>query len=586
MPEPDEDVADRARLGRDPGRHVPLAGRGRPARQQDRFGGSPDPPPDRHRRPEPERAQPDPEQGDRDQGPQGPAARAAARGEGGGAAQAPRRARRGRLGQPDPELRPASVPDGQGPPDAVRDLATRRQCSTATSTRSCRPSSSASRPTRATAPREPGVRHRRTAEPDGISIRPAAEADLEACARIWREGIDGYLRRMGFPPVPAENPGLRRLHAHTRSTDPDRFLVAERRGGVATAPSSWRSARRSSAGRCGSCRCCSSSRASRPAGGPGAPRARCCPASLDGRVLATCTDSAQPISNGLYASIGIVAPDAAVQPRRAAARPLGARAAARPASGSSEPRDPPGGAHRPRSAALDRSLLGFAHPEDHAFVQERAAAPLRVPRRLRARSLGYGYAGEIGRIGPIAVREPALLAPVLGHLLTAVEPRGASAVWLPGAADERFGPPSGRASGSRASRPRCAGPALRRLHQIRTNVTWPASDRVIVACHEPGGSLGALLDPPQHPRNRAPPCLLLTTTGLDRRAIRPSAPCSRRRPSTADARATTRRPVLVLETSPRPTRTAATPSRTSTSSSPRAISCSSSARRARASRRS
>ena len=64
---------------------------------------------------------PDPEQGDRDQGPQVAAARARARGEGGGAAQAPGRARRGRLGQPDPELRPAPLPDGQGPPDERRD---------------------------------------------------------------------------------------------------------------------------------------------------------------------------------------------------------------------------------------------------------------------------------------------------------------------------------------------------------------------------------------------------------------------------------------------------------------------------------
>jgi hypothetical protein len=38
----------------------------------------------------------------------------------------------------------------------------------------------------------------------------------------------------------------------------------------------------------------------------------------------------------------------------------------------------------------------------------------------------------VGRIGPIAVRDAALMAPVLGHLLTVVEPRGASAIWLAG----------------------------------------------------------------------------------------------------------------------------------------------------------
>ena len=40
---------DRARLGRDPRRHLPVAGRGRAARQQDRLGGAPDAPPDGHR---------------------------------------------------------------------------------------------------------------------------------------------------------------------------------------------------------------------------------------------------------------------------------------------------------------------------------------------------------------------------------------------------------------------------------------------------------------------------------------------------------------------------------------------------------
>ena len=89
---------------------------------------------------------PDAEQGDGDQGPQGAPARAGPRGEGGRDPEAQGRARRGRLGQPDPELRPAPLPDGQGPPDEPRDRQHRRRSSTATSTRSCRPSSSGSRP--------------------------------------------------------------------------------------------------------------------------------------------------------------------------------------------------------------------------------------------------------------------------------------------------------------------------------------------------------------------------------------------------------------------------------------------------------
>ena len=47
----------------------------------------------------------------------------------------------GLLGQPDAQLRPAPVPDGQGPADEARDRQHRAQCSTATSTSSSMPGS-------------------------------------------------------------------------------------------------------------------------------------------------------------------------------------------------------------------------------------------------------------------------------------------------------------------------------------------------------------------------------------------------------------------------------------------------------------
>jgi hypothetical protein len=43
-------------------------------------------------------------------------------------------------------------------------------------------------------------------------------------------------------------------------------------------------------------------------------------------------------------------------------------------------------------------------------------------------------------VGPVAVRDEALLGPVLGHLLAAVPARDASAVWVPGAADRAIVP--------------------------------------------------------------------------------------------------------------------------------------------------
>ena len=50
--------------------------------------------------------------------------------------------------------------------------------------------------------------------------------------------------------------------------------------------------------------------------------------------------------------------------------------------------------------------------------------------------LGYGYGSQVGRLGPVAVLRPELLGPVLGHLLGAVQARGAYAAWVPGSATD------------------------------------------------------------------------------------------------------------------------------------------------------
>ncbi len=119
-PEVDDDGRDRHRRQGSPGRHLPLLGRRRPARQQDRIGGAPHPPPERHRGVVPERAQPDQEPGDGDEDPALAALRpgdAEARRRPGGARG---REARDRLGEPDPQLRPPPLPDGQGPPHRHR----------------------------------------------------------------------------------------------------------------------------------------------------------------------------------------------------------------------------------------------------------------------------------------------------------------------------------------------------------------------------------------------------------------------------------------------------------------------------------
>jgi hypothetical protein len=267
-----------------------------------------------------------------------------------------------------------------------------------------------------------------------MTFRPATEADLSDCNRIHREGIDGYTARLGMPPSPPEeNPGLRRLHAHTLATDPSRFLVAERPGrdgnprvvafgsAVDRGPLWFLSMLFVEPGE--------------QAHGVGtALLDRMVPEPLDGRVLATCTDSAQPVSNGLYASLGIV-------PRMPMFHLVG-----RPRYDASWPTFPNGvrverikdaTAWRTSTelAAFDRALLGFEHPEDHGFVLDEPRHCFAI-RDGSDTLLGYGYAGDIGRLGPLAVSDPALLAPLLGQMLTNVVPRGASAIWLQGAADE------------------------------------------------------------------------------------------------------------------------------------------------------
>jgi GNAT superfamily N-acetyltransferase len=260
-----------------------------------------------------------------------------------------------------------------------------------------------------------------------LETRAATPDDLPACERVWRDSLNDYLVRLGQLEVPEDNPGLRRLHDHTLATDPERFRVATRGEAIVAFGAAVRrgpvwflsmlfvdpdeQARGLGRRLLGELLGASASGAAAPT------------------VLATATDSAQPVSNGLYASLGIV-------PRMPLLNVVG-----RPRSGWTPPPLPAGitaGPLEPDDAEqavreLDRDVIGFEHPEDHAFaLRERPAAF--GYRDGEGRLVGYGYTSEVGRVGPLAVHDQDLFGPVLGHLLTVVEPRGASAVWLGGAA--------------------------------------------------------------------------------------------------------------------------------------------------------
>ena len=266
---------------------------------------------------------------------------------------------------------------------------------------------------------------------------------MATCASIWRVAINDYVIRLGQDEIPPETNPVTRLFVHLRSTDPDRFVVAtvpetggERVIGFASAivrERLWY---------------LSMLFVLPEFQGAGLGRdlmAHVRPLD-ETMVRAVATDSAQPISNALYAGDGIVPRTPLLSltglPRHPAAfgeLPSGIV----PLAFDDIAAGPPDGqGHRLLVEAidrLDRELLGVAHPLDHRFLRTESRSGW-LYRGPDGTPVGYGYAGVAGRLGPVAVRDAALLGPVLGHLTSAVVPRGAFALWVGGDADQAIVP--------------------------------------------------------------------------------------------------------------------------------------------------
>jgi L-amino acid N-acyltransferase YncA len=268
----------------------------------------------------------------------------------------------------------------------------------------------------------------------GVSIRPAGAADIQACAEIWRESINDYTGRLNQHPIPDDLGRIIRLHRHLHATDPGLFVVAERDGRVIAFAAAIRRDRLWFLSMC-------FVRPKEQARGIGRLMlATILPPADADAVLATAIDSAQPISSGLYSRFGIVPrlplmsmsgyvanPDALPDlPRGTVAVPFETIASG-----------PPGGPGHTELTnavnALDRELLGFEHPQDHRFLRTEGRHGY-LYRDAIGHTVGYGYAWETGRIGPLAVRDETLVAAALAHLLRVVPSRGAQAAWVPGAA--------------------------------------------------------------------------------------------------------------------------------------------------------
>lgn len=282
-----------------------------------------------------------------------------------------------------------------------------------------------------------------TARAGELTYRPVRTDEIETCAGIWRTAINEYVVRLGQGEIPPEMNPIIRLFTHLQSTDPERFIVAtesppdqggadgERVVAFAAAVSRER------------IWYLSMLFVLPEHQGRGLGRellARVLPA--DPQVArATATDSAQPISNALYAMYGIVPrmplfnlsglPE---RPEAFGTLPSGVVPVAFDAIAAG----PPGGSGHARLVevvdALDRELIGASRPMDHRFLRTESRSGW-LYHGPDGSPLGYGYAGEAGRLGPVAVRDEALLAPILGHLTSEVTPRGAFATWIGGAAD-------------------------------------------------------------------------------------------------------------------------------------------------------
>lgn len=294
--------------------------------------------------------------------------------------------------------------------------------------------------------------------PAPVTYRPGRDSDIAACLAIWRESVDDYQRRLNQPPLPDENAPLRRHLIHMAATDPGRFWVAEtvrpgsESGGAWLVGFSLATVReglwylamlfvlpavqgngigtalldRAQAGH------------DTPPGGPAVPGPD---DALESGIhtWGMATDTAQPISNGLYARRGMV-------PRLPIWRLSG-----EPYRWGAVPALPPSleavafdaiaanGHAGPRRLGdavddVDRAVLGVTHQVDHEFLRRDGRAGFLV-RERGGRVLGYAYGSPSGRIGPVAALEPELLPAMVGVAIRRTPLLGTVAVWVPASAD-------------------------------------------------------------------------------------------------------------------------------------------------------
>ncbi len=127
----------------------------------------------------------------------------------------------------------------------------------------------------------------------------------------------------------------------------------------------------------------------------------------DSPTLLTTSDSANPVSTGMYFRFGLL-PQTAILQLQGQPRSLG--------PGSVELRKADGAAVKEGIDRIDRIVLGEIRPEDH---QCWATVSSMVPYLAyeKDRMVGYIYIDRDGALGPAAVERPELLTPTLSAAL-------------------------------------------------------------------------------------------------------------------------------------------------------------------------
>ncbi|MET1231463.1 MAG: GNAT family N-acetyltransferase [Candidatus Limnocylindrales bacterium] len=272
------------------------------------------------------------------------------------------------------------------------------------------------------------------AAPGATAVRPLTVDDLPACADVFYAALDDLSERRHQAPWPRNDAGVLRLYERLLASHPAGGALATIGGrtigfGIAVERERyWFLA-------------FLFIEPAHQADGLGRQvLAQVLPAAgaetwlAEGGVLATCAESIQLVSTGLYASLGMRPRDPIYllvgTPQADALHGLPPSVEALPFEQLEA-----AGAERLAEtlASLDVAAVGHRRAIDHRDDRAEGRQGIFYRDRGDERAMGYGYVQATGRVGPAYVTEPELLEGVVADLIGRVQPAGAWQLVVPGA---------------------------------------------------------------------------------------------------------------------------------------------------------